>query len=702
MKIKNLFKKETLVNFFWTMVHLIKNLPGYFKFFILLFIFLIQKSTVPLKKIPLIGKYINLFLEKTVKPIEAIISKLDSNHIALTKRSFLINLAYKNLMVKKSRTLITITGMSVGIGVIVFLISLGYGIERLIIGQIATLDETMMIDVSTGENTSVKLDKKIYDQVKKMKNVKDTTPLISVVGKLNYNKATTDVIVYSVPKKFFDVSRQKIIKGKYYNDNTVFEDDNLGSNTDKEEVAGASTKLNTAVDYLTPVDNNQIYFNILPEERADIWENCDIKSNFLGYAIRLENGYRGIEYYGSSFYPFSENGLVGIDKKEGSSVGLWLKGNFPLFQKSLVAQDDILTPILDNDGKQVWQEGCIPKYKVKVEKKINLGEVLSESTGNAKLTTQNSTGEQDTATDSASLFNAVTVVASSEDGIEIVNLQATGSAQTKKQTLDFKGLVSGEAVVSLGLLNLLNIPVDKGLKTSFDLSLIVMKNLIPDIEGKATTTPAKYKVIGVIDDDSGAYLYIPFSDLNKLAVRNFSQMKILLTNKNDFNNVRKEIETMGYKTSSVVDTIKQITSLFTNVRFVLSIVGLVALVIAALGMFNTLTISLLERTREIGGMKVMGVISREVEDLFLAEAMILGLGGGFGGLALGFLSGKILSIIISMIAFSSQKQFLDLTYIPTSFILFIIFLSFFVGIFTGLYPAQRAKKISALNALRYE
>ncbi len=335
-------------------------------------------------------------------------------------------------------------------------------------------------------------------------------------------------------------------------------------------------------------------------------------------------------------------------------------------------------------------------------KKINLGEVLSESTGNAKLTTQNSTGEQDTATDSASLFNAVTVVASSEDGIEIVNLQATGSAQTKKQTLDFKGLVSGEAVVSLGLLNLLNIPVDKGLKTSFDLSLIVMKNLIPDIEGKATTTPAKYKVIGVIDDDSGAYLYIPFSDLNKLAVRNFSQMKILLTNKNDFNNVRKEIETMGYKTSSVVDTIKQITSLFTNVRFVLSIVGLVALVIAALGMFNTLTISLLERTREIGGMKVMGVISREVEDLFLAEAMILGLGGGFGGLALGFLSGKILSIIISMIAFSSQKQFLDLTYIPTSFILFIIFLSFFVGIFTGLYPAQRAKKTSALNALRYE
>lgn len=225
---------------------------------------------------------------------------------------------------------------------------------------------------------------------------------------------------------------------------------------------------------------------------------------------------------------------------------------------------------------------------------------------------------------------------------------------------------------------------------------------MPEIEGKATTKPVKYKIIGVIDDNNSAYLYIPFADLYKLAIRNLSQLKVILTSKNDLPLVRKEIESMGFKTTSVTDTIKQIESLFANIRLVLALIGLVALVVAALGMFNTLTVSLLERTREIGGMKVMGVVAQEIEDLFLAEAMIMGLGGGFGGLILGFIFGKAVSLIVSMIAFVNQGQFLDLTYIPLSFIIFIIGLSFFVGIITGLYPAQRAKKISALNALRYE
>lgn len=86
----------------------------------------------------------------------------------------------------------------------------------------------------------------------------------------------------------------------------------------------------------------------------------------------------------------------------------------------------------------------------------------------------------------------------------------------------------------------------------------------------------------------------------------------------------------------------------------------------------------------------------------MAEAMIMSLFGGFGGLILGFLAGKAISLVVTLIALGTQKQFLDLSYIPIPFVLFIITLSFFVGIITGLYPAKRATKISALNALRYE
>jgi ABC-type antimicrobial peptide transport system permease subunit len=712
MKIKAIFNKNNWQNFFKHLVYFIREIPEYIKFFILLFIFLYQKFSNFMLRIPLIGKLLNQIFKKSGRviglPIEKLVYKLNvCHHDIKTRRMFLINLAYKNLMLKKTRTFVTIFGMAVGIAVIVFLISLGYGIEKLIINQVATLEETKIIDVAAGENTSVRLDQKVYQKIKSLKNVKDTIPLVSVVGKLVYNKASTDVIVYSTPKNYFDIGRQRLIKGKYYSDNTNFDGKKISVSKENGEVAGIYKQLNNKLQYLSPVDGSTVSFNILPQEQLGVWENCDIKSSFLGYAVRLEKGYQGQQYYGSSFYPFSENGMVGIDKKTNQFLGIWIKSKFPLFQISIVGDKEVLTPIIDDNGQQKWSQGCVPFNKIVIEQKINLGgEVLGEATSSGSLSVASDSSQlvsfqEKQATEAASFLDDLTVVASSEGGVEIVSLQATASATTKKQVIELKE-PSGEAVVSLGLLNLLNIPLDKALKTDFDLSLVVVKNLIPDIEGKATTAPVKYKIIGVIDDTSSAYLYIPFSDLYKLALRNLSQLKVLLTNKNDMSLVRKEIETMGFKTSSVVDTIKQIESFFANVRLVLAAIGLVALVVAALGMFNTLTVSLLERTREIGGMKVMGVVSHEIEDLFLAEAMIMGLAGGFGGLILGFLVGKVFSILVSIIAFATQRQFLDLTYIPFSFIIFIILLSFFVGVVTGLYPAQRAKKISALNALRYE
>lgn len=713
MKIQSLFQKQNWRKFFEHLIYFIKEIPDYLKFFVLLFIFLYQKFTQFLRRLPIIGNFLSQFFKKGGRavgmPIEKLAEKINLCHPDVkTRRTFLIELAYKNLMLKKTRTLITIFGMAVGIGVIVFLISLGYGIERLIINQVATLDETKMIDVSAGENTSVRLDQKIYERIKKMKNIKEVIPLVSVVGKLAYKKASTDVIVYSVPKSYFDTGKQRLIKGRYYSDNRIFEGKKISQKKEEGEVAGVYSQLKTKVKIFTAADNSTINFNILPNERVGVWENCDIKSQFLGYAVRLEKGYQGKQYYGSSFYPFSENGLVGIDEKSGQMVGLWVKSKLPLFQISMVGKDEVLVPIIDVDGQPKWSEGCIPQYKIKIEEKINFGgEVLGEATSSAFLNSATSSAnivssQEKAATEAASFLGDLTVVASSEGGIEVVSLSATTSAKTKKQMIEFKEPISGEAVVSLGLLNLLNISVDKALKTDFDLSLVVVKSLLPEIEGKATTAPVKYKIIGVLDDSTSAYLYIPFSDLYKLAVRNLSQLKVVLTEKNDLPKARKEIETMGFKTSSVVDTIKQIESVFANIRLVLAAIGLVALVVAALGMFNTLTVSLLERTREIGGMKVMGVVSHEIEDLFLAEAMIMGLGGGFGGLFLGFLAGKFVSVLVSAIAFATQRQFLNLTYIPLNFTIFIVFLSFFVGIATGLYPAQRAKRISALNALRYE
>lgn len=134
----------------------------------------------------------------------------------------------------------------------------------------------------------------------------------------------------------------------------------------------------------------------------------------------------------------------------------------------------------------------------------------------------------------------------------------------------------------------------------------------------------------------------------------------------------------------------------------LAVLGAVALSIASLGMFNTLTVSLLERTREVGLMKAMGLKNSEVKELFLTESMIMGSMGGFLGLSSGFLAAKLVEAIISAYTLMRGVGYVSIVSVPILFALLIIFISFMVGLLTGIYPARRSTRISALNALRYE
>ena len=187
-----------------------------------------------------------------------------------------------------------------------------------------------------------------------------------------------------------------------------------------------------------------------------------------------------------------------------------------------------------------------------------------------------------------------------------------------------------------------------------------------------------------------------------MGITNYSQAKVVSEDRDDLGDVRKKIEALGFVTSSVVDTVNQISSLFGTARMILGLVGMIALAVASLGMFNTLTVSLLERTREVGLMKAMGMRSIEIKELFLVESMLMGFFGGVLGLLIGYVAGELLGIILSTFSLFQGIGTIDITYIPWMFIIVILGLSLFVGVGTGIYPARRAKKISALNALRYE
>ncbi|MCX6732771.1 MAG: ABC transporter permease [Candidatus Roizmanbacteria bacterium] len=661
-------------------------------FFVLLILFLISKIFSHLLFLPIIGRLIykiNFATGKTIPHYEQLLSnKIDGMRPSEVRRSYLIGLALKNLLAKKTRSFITMFGMAVGIGIIVFLISLGYGIERLVISRIASLDELRMIDVSSSENTSLRLNKSVFDKITALPKIEKVIPIVSIVGKISFGGAQTDVLVYAVPRSYLDAIKVQPKDGKFFTNNQSF-DNTTAMKESTGSVAGAKTAM-TKVQMGSKIDENNYSVTILPQQAALVSETCDITSKTLGYSARIEGGFTGNLYWGSQYSPFDDFGRGAYDVKRDVYVGKWVKGIMPLYNKNT---DDTLAPLLDDMGRQVWKEGCIQERFVQKEEiiKVTKAQVLGESTSSATLDTTQQT------------YDAV-VVASDSSGFEMVSLQASGSAGMTKtpDKLKFSSAPDGTAVVSTGLLNLLGIAEKKAVGATFKSSFIIGKSLLPSVEGKVQSQDQTYTIVGVIDDANSTYFYIPYADMKKLSIPHVSQFKVVLKDAESLAKTRKEIETFGFRTNSTYDTVKQIESLFVSLRVILAVLGLVALGIAALGMFNTLTVSLLERTREIGGMKTMGMVSEEVQDLFIAEAMIMGLSGGIGGLTLGYLVGKGLSLLVSAVALSQGQGYLDLTYIPWNFTVFILITSFIVGVITGLYPAQRAKNISALNALRYE
>lgn len=708
MEIKKSFNigdwPEKIKNFIKAIPGIVHTIYLFLTFFIILLLFLFEKVYGLFERVPIFGhlfRAINIFWKnKMGKLITTFISKLESGRSSQVERIYLIKLAYKNMMIKKTRSFITIFGMSVGVGAIVLLLSFGYGVERLIINKVAGLNELKMVDISAGENTALRLNQDVFNKINKIKEKSLAMPIISVVGRISYKKAQTDVLAYAVPKDYLlNGISIKFLKGKSFANNTSL-NEKLSLNFDENgQIAGTETKIEFGV-INEKIVSNKISFNLSPEKPVIIWGNCSVGSEIIGYGNRIAGGYSGYQYWGSDYYPFSQNGRVGFDKKNNIYLGKWIKAKFPLFEKKA---DGILIPALDDVGKQRWEEGCVEQKNINIIIEDNLGSVLGISTGSAEVIFTDVLAASDSAEASASATYDESVVATDEAGIEIVSLQASSSAQKKQvETLKFIHKPDGEAVVSLGFLNLLNIDINKAVGTTFKSSFIIVKSLMPDIEGKVMTSDVEYKIIGVIDDTDNTYFYVPFSDIQKLGIKNFSQFKLMLNNQKDLPKVRKDIESMGLRTSSTYDTVKQIESLFNNLRLLLAVLGMVALGVASLGMFNTLTVSLLERTRETGGMKAIGMVSDEVQDLFLAEAMIMGLSGGIGGLIFGFLIGETFSIIISIIAISKGQGFLQLNYLPPYFVAFIIICAFMVGLLTGLYPAYRAKKTSALNALRYE
>ena len=137
---------------------------------------------------------------------------------------------------------------------------------------------------------------------------------------------------------------------------------------------------------------------------------------------------------------------------------------------------------------------------------------------------------------------------------------------------------------------------------------------------------------------------------------------------------------MGFSVSALSDTVEQANKIFRAIQIVLALFGFGALIVAVIGMVNTMTITLLERINEIGIMKVIGASDKDVKKLFLTESVIIGTLGGMSGLAVGFLGAKLFNLGVNILAQTLGGESINLFAFPIWFLTTIIVFSSIVGL----------------------
>jgi len=611
-----------------------------------------------------IKKNFRLWIKKIYTKIMAII---DPDKEGSFNISYLIELAINNMKVKKVRTFVTMGGVAIGISFVVFLVSVGYGLQKMVVSQVASLDELKQADISPGLTNDLVLNDAVIAKIQDIPNVKSVLPLIEVVGKISYQNSVSDMAVYGVTSGYLNNSTIKITNGKF------FESNNLASSLIvKSEIATASPKEKKVVSLGDEM--GKINYTIDSLAWIKVRKDSSSKSELLGYTRKVKDTQSGNEIIGQ-YYIDDDNYLLDLSENK---VSKWVKTIVPLWKKETCTvesnascEDGNYLPIMNDENSQKQEEGYLAEISMKL---INEDEKVLGVTSDNNLT----------------------------GSLPIVELEeSTNSSEIKKKVVEVSSEAQKLAVVNKSVLQILNINENEAINKKIAISFVVVDGLSDGLE-KVESVSTDYTIVGVTSDDGTPMIYVPFIDLRSLGITKYSQFKVIVNNESVLSKVRSTIEASGYGTNSVTDTVAQIDSLFSSFRLILALVGMVALIVAALGMFNTLTISLLERTREVGLMKAMGMKSREVKQLFLTESMIMGFFGGIMGLLLGMLEGHLLSLILTIFSLSKGAGTINISYIPPVFIISVVLLSVFVGILTGYFPAKRSTKISALNALRYE
>ena len=236
---------------------------------------------------------------------------------------------------------------------------------------------------------------------------------------------------------------------------------------------------------------------------------------------------------------------------------------------------------------------------------------------------------------------------------------------------------------------------------------VTFRLLVPDpnLPDGVTEVPIdkEYIVRGITKEEGVLNALMMLPELKThVGVEEYERIQVRVNTNENLPIVEAKLIEEGYRVTALSKTVEQASKIFQGIQAVLATFGGIALVVSAIGMFNTMTVTLLERTKEIGIMRTIGASPKDVKYLFISESIVVGFMGGVTGIAMGVVFGVTINIFLNIVAGQFGGQAVTLFSFPIGFLVFIAVFSGGVGYLTGVFPARRASTLNPLDAIRYE
>lgn len=181
----------------------------------------------------------------------------------------------------------------------------------------------------------------------------------------------------------------------------------------------------------------------------------------------------------------------------------------------------------------------------------------------------------------------------------------------------------------------------------------------------------------------------------------YDNLKVIVDDVNNLERIENDIKKLGYNTQSEASSAEEIKKQTMQVTLILGGIGSVAFIVSAIGIINTMLMSIYERQKEIGVMKVIGASINDIRGMFLIESGFIGFFGGVIGLIISLLVGKVLNgFLDGGMIFGGGGQGGNIIAISPLLAIVGVGFSSLVGVLAGYIPARRATKLSAIEALR--